>query len=499
MEWFSEISPDATELFEDDLKNIVEITPVFFIEERSKVALLVQTCKTVLLDLRSAEKELNKADENTIFAVLQKLTSSIFLIGHLYKSNCGIEKQELTDKLKALSEKITEELEDEFKYEDFDYNSLINLTVYGLTALNEPQLYDSILSLIVATEPAYIFLRIPDNKAFLQYLKQLIAQSTKKLDETVFAKLLFAIRDTENARNYFALFREEFFGMMDAYVQKNITAFNNIEGLNTKSTIENDELYLEYAQKTLRFNRITELMQGDGEIFSYDKKFLLDKMLENNYDKILFFRRYLIPSLLADDFNFFQATYWEMMLSYSDNEQDLIKLLSILENEGAYHYEANLPYLYKIFKKIVKNINVFSDEKLSDYAQHFIKITANLLVLLKKTESSEYIEKILPLIGIILKNPLIKASFIDTESIHSFEGEHLTPYILQYYFTNSDEFDIEIDYDKHTENFKRERMQLLHTLINLFTKKDKLDLPELMTLKPVLGESFTNKPLPCST
>jgi len=493
LEWFSQVPIETAQLLQSELKQVVNKTSAFFIEERTKVALLYEKYENAIKDLHAAEKKLNEIDEENSLPVLQKLCASIFLTGHLYQKDKSGNSRKLIEKLQYLSQRLENELEDEFRFEDFDYNSLVNLSIQGMAAMNEPELYDSILSLIVATEPAYLFLHIPDNKAFLTYLKQLITEATESFELETFGKLLFAIRDTDNARNSFALFRDDFFRMINEYVQNNKKAFNSVEGLYTETNIENDEEYLGYLETTTRFNRITEILDTDGEIFSYDKKFLIDKMLEHGYDKILFFRRYLIPRLLADDFNYFQSTYWEMLLSYSNNFKDLVKLLSILDNEGAYYYEANLPYLHNIYLKIVQNINSFSNEQIKDFVQFFIKITANLLVMLKKSNNSEYIEKIIPLTGIMLSKSQLIASFKNPEGISSYNGEHLTPYILQYYFTNSDEFDLKIDYDKHTEDYKRERMQLLHTLLKLFTKNEKPDLIEIMALKPILGESFTNR------
>lgn len=383
--------------------------------------------------------------------------------------------------------------------EVYDQTEAGQLLLEGLAKFNAVELYDWILEIGAVLDTIYVQIRIPDNEAYFAYLQQLLRKCQEEKNGVALLKLISAFNFIENTRNQFARIRTPFANVLINYVKANYTAFDTTVGGHTISTDE--EEVDDEPSATSWFNNIvySELLNSESGVFDYDKKYLLDEFTA--FHNITYFRQYFQPMTWGKDFNLYQADYWNLIMDYTKKHDYLTNLLTILRNPTIYRYASNLPYLLAIHRyylslptELFEQGGDHDDDRLEKFCLRLLEMLSRGLALLKSSseELPEQAELLQSTIALCKKYNL-RRRFLESNVPVFIEGKDLLLFILLYYFTQSETYDLGIDYDDWLDNHKNERHDLIATLIQLFTVEEKLQTTKLQIVYPILGKNLVQR------
>jgi hypothetical protein len=72
-------------------------------------------------------------------------------------------------------------------------------------------------------------------------------------------------------------------------------------------------------------------------------------------------------------------------------------------------------------------------------------------------------------------------------------GEDTLLFVLLYYYTNDESFDLKVNYDIWMADYPRDRKRFMDMLIDLFVYKEKLNQKRLEMIYPIVGDDLKNK------
>lgn len=489
--------PNELLIFNDQLQVLLNKTPDLFIIPKSKLlrhnVLHEEIISKIKFNLGKIEKivfEQKKSDINNSFKTKLFIQDFIVDIYHLAKNITGYKQEDTLYLIKESTNLILSTF-NLLDFEDYDLDELGNLLINSLLSFETHEIYDLILKVALLTRPSYLVIRASNNDEFFSYLQSLVKDASRDLSKESIDKLIMSFGVFENARNQFARIREDFSNLLCEYVDKNSEAFKLSEG---GYVLQNHEEGTSKAfEITQRFNYIMNTSLFSNDIFSYDKKYLLDKFIR--FHSYKFFKNWFHPMTWGQDFNIYQKTYWELILGYTNNKNDLGSLITILRNPSIYEYSSNLPYLNKILHYFL-SLPQFPNN--NNRLSRLIEILSRCLTLIKlrndtKLELNTCEEECLELCAIISEKFKLQEIFIQADTPTYLEGKDLFLFILLFYYLREDKYNLNIDYDEFLNEYNRERKEFLNKLIELFTVNEKLQTQDLESINDVLGEKLVTR------
>ncbi len=486
-----ESKPDNIILIRNKLEILLKKTPDVFITPRSKLLSYNISHEQLLkklstnfntLEVISSESKFLKEDLAKTKTLIQDFIVNIFHLGTSHKktSQTKEENLQLIQKYTKLAIILFKKIE----LEDYDLDEFGNLLINSLLNFEKFEIYDLILDTALITRPSYLIIRVVDEDKFFTYLQELVNKASTDFNKKEIDKLIMCFSIIENARNQFARIREDFLNLLCGYIDKNSEAFkNSVGGYSFKD--QDKDTSTEF-QKTQLFNYIINTSLFSNDIFSYDKKYLLDGFIK--YSEYKYFKNWFHPMAWGRDFKIYQKKYWDLILQYTNNLEYLGPLITILRNPSIYEYSSNILYLNKILHYLLslseiptKNSNLI----------WLIEVLSRSLVLIKSQDKIDNTsEECLELCTSICDKFRLNEIFIQGDTPRYLEGKDLLIFILLFYFLRDDKYKLNIDYDDYLNDYFKERKQLMSYLLTLFTKNEKLELDDLKIIYPVLGIKF---------
>ena len=413
---------------------------------------------------------------------IQFLAMDLYLLGHLSKTESFDEVQKIKPTVKRTTRILLEGIRST-EMDAFDLDETGQLLIEGLVAFNDPELFDWILEAALAIKPSYMVIRIPNNEAFFEYLQSLLKANKKGINEKAMDKLIMSFNIIENARNQFARIREGFSDILSDYIKANINAFENSAGSYVNAQAGTPEA-VQY-EITQKFNTILNSSIMESEVFSYDKKYLIDRFTAfHNYR---YFRSYFNPMIWGREFNLYQSEYWELVLGYTKDTSDFPALMTILRNPSIYRYTSNLLPLNQILQYF---FTLSQNDVPANFSIRLLEILSRIMVLIKTVDGNSLpVDKdglILLIISIVEKFDII--TFFYNAEINQLEGKDLLLFPLLFYYTKDNKYQIISDYDIWLSKHRREKKDFIEHLVKVFTKNDKLNFSELKKLFVFLGK-----------
>ena len=201
------------------------------------IASLKENAQIIELIIRSNDEK-SEVDKVNEYKLLNQLASDIYIIGRkCSQGHLNIEtvKNELLKLVEALiayliensssKNEHLEDLEDSEDLGDFEIDEIAYLVISGLINFKSPQLYESISRMLSVTKPSYYTFQIPDNTAFMKFLRDEINLCVKNFDILKFEKIVACFSTIENVRNQFTLIRDDFTQLLVLYIERNKESF----------------------------------------------------------------------------------------------------------------------------------------------------------------------------------------------------------------------------------------------------------------------------------
>lgn len=371
---------------------------------------------------------------------------------------------------------------------EMDVDTITGLIVEGLNSTGCAKFFHGITDIIDLAGSFTFAIDIQNNDSFIEYVNnEMIAPLTESFDPLIFSKLQSLVACTSNIKYHFAKIREKLFRIIYNYIISNNEAFTKVSTYSTEDGDRSDE----YFEKTAEMDKLLEMTQKNDNLYEFDKKYILDQLILKftTFREYKYFKENLIPRLLEVDMELYQDSYFEFIASYM-NDIALFKfLVAIMRNEKIYHYETNLKFLRKFLEYTLENIENHID--VEPHLNKILEICARTLMLIKKIDKSSF-GSLVDIIGNILVRKEMKNLILDKQECLGLNGDSLCAYILQYYFTLNEEYDLKLDYYAMEISLVDKRA-LLDNILGLFTVQNILNLEDINGIQKVLGPSLMER------
>ncbi|MBL7780472.1 MAG: NACHT domain-containing protein [Saprospiraceae bacterium] len=339
-----EADPERLTPFAGQIRRLVALCPEDLMEYMVKLSSLVESHDFLLADAENQLKILadlaEKApgdsevlnDEGQLMAAAECLSK----LGNKYVKTSQPKPSAIKIIARQLAAQILPLLEQSSMYKEGQTNQVAALTLQGLIALNEPDLYEILFEFANSFEHG-LYISIPDNEAYLQYISGLLqranAAGLDEFDHHVTA-LLAGLSQTENARFSFSRFKD---GLLEV--------FSTLYILSLKEDLE--------PEKKEQFQHyLHEIAQIP--YYAFDKKFLLNRVLALDYPREENLKKIILAILFDHEFSFYEPEYWtvffELFEANTTNKFDVLH--QVFNNDGLFQYQSNLPYIDRLLDDI---------------------------------------------------------------------------------------------------------------------------------------------------
>ncbi len=382
---------------------------------------------------------------------------------------------------------------EEDTYDEFLIENIIELIITSLNNFNDERLYSLIVDLVYINNPVSLGFEIIDDAKFIKFLKNKYFDDFKWLNDenslegydfSVFEIALALINSNKNIRYHFFDFRDSIINNLDIFVMQHNEIFKKYSSytITNEPDFDNDAF-----RKVKLIDNFLSMFYETNNIYSFDKKSLIDTILDREYSQYKYFKHHFLPRLLENDIELYQETHINFLNQYL-NPEEFKYLVSIIRNASFYNYSSNLSFANKVLEFIILNIDkAFIEEHYLKY----LEIISRTLFLLKREDMKEKPTKLsMNLLKNIEKIVLHKkvVSICNSEDISAVYEEAFLCYPFMFYFTENHEFNIQVDFYSKLDYRGRKRYFL--ELIKFFNNNKGLDLDSVYALKPIIKENL---------
>lgn len=362
------------------------------------------------------------------------------------------------------------------------------LVVQALNKIRSPRFFDDMFD-AAARHSASLLLKMDDTNAFHTYVDRLITENADgAFDKKRLWRLIACFKHTENGRYAFSSFRDRLFDILHDWLVVHAEALQQRQGVL-------DEAWPETAESEL-FTAEAEMADALAATphFDFDVKYVVDRLLESDIRANAYVRGTLLPRLLSDDaFAFYQENYWDFILDLAQDPARAPEIISILEKSGVYHYGSNLLFVDAALDRLLPHLQRWPEDLRQGETFSLLAIAGQALKTLKRAENDDIVASLTKKTGLLLAFPEVRQLFREGVITETLDPAQALAYVLQYYFTRDETFDLGIDYEAFTESDPALRAGMVQMMVELFSSEDTVHVRELRQREAILGPAFTKR------
>lgn len=417
-------------------------------------------------DLKKEDEENSK--ENTIFFInLFKITE--FLFGATVQKNTytSIEERQISIVVNFIIHYIlNNEIQDQEPY--YSENYFAEMFIEVLINLDDKKLFQSLDKILIKSN-ADVYSRIPNEKAYIDYINYKFDSVIKEFEPNAIYELLFLMGRVPNTQFCFYIFKDNL-----------SILFKKLIDQSTELPRNNKELETTLFQFTYLSKESYEKKIFIDHFFLIEKKLILDNEILQNT---------LI--VLTSNFIFYEEKYWDLLLLvFKKQNWDTGLIVRFFSNEKLSLFKSNYSKIIYIFiETFKKNIN-FSSLTLSLEFYEILTIITRILYLVKNYEGYNK-KEVFPIIEKILTAPPIH-EYCETsvDELEDFDTP-LAIILFNYYSPIKEDFLKNIDFQKQFRRYEDAKIHVFETLIKFAENKEYgINMNDIEVFEPILGEQL---------
>lgn len=395
------------------------------------------------------------------------------------------------DFLKPLSE---EEL---IKKDLYFYVAKINdFLLCSYVQLNDPQYYNAIFKFMLEHDYK-LYLEIPNEKAFLEYIDHCFSIAEKEIDNLKHIDLLIIALEVTKLTNLNSSFYR--------FKQRLFQLFHNLIKLEEKSIKTNSII-------TPKQIKIVQFLQDITSVFyqPFHKKFFFNQIRRHGLADFKFVSSEVILKRISPNLSFYEKDYWNFYENLLANVQwRLESIMPLITNPRLFLFEFNCTPTFALFIQTFRYRDHYFETIEQGQLQKIMTLIANLLMNVPNVsqdtakETLEIIEKILYHKNVLENGPLGTLDQYDESEFGVLDLEDETPfysidilghsllaYTLFYYYVEDERnflfnFDLELDFMDYPEVFNI----LFDLLITFFEDSNgQIPVKQVEKIRPLLRE-----------
>lgn len=375
----------------------------------------------------------------------------------------------------------------------YDFADLVYIAATGFFETNDLQRIDQGLQLIRLGKDMDDMELYPVNKETVsRYFDRLVDNSARLPDDEQLKNLAFLVQHVPLLKNKIALQRHKIVAVIDRYLSRHRKILQHYRSPYAKTPAASQisaatERKLE--QVVTGIEPFFNLLAGDDyKIYETDKHYFIRTLIEKSIHELAYFRRYVLRRVFSDRISIYSALYGDVILAcLNDPDPDVAKdALYVCTNPSIYNYSSNLPFLGDVLDALF--LQSADKTFVQAYAHDIMFVVAHTLLLIRRNNLRDNIAtSVINRTGRILKNSLLRKITLKS-GIENWVGGQQAAYMMQYYFTREEAFDLGVDYAVIMAYNSFGTDKLLDCLFNAFIRNDRLPQQDIAVIAETAGE-----------